>query len=70
MLFQQYYEGFLLQARFDLLRTFAGLLYLTQSSCLQQRIKIKDPRKIKRSDDRRTYDVKSQFAGFYFFLNH
>ena len=46
-LFQQYYRGFLLRARFVLLRIFAGLLYLTESSCLQKRIKIKDREKLK-----------------------
>ena len=35
-----------------------------------KKIEIKEQRKIKRSVDWRTDDVKSQFIGFYFFLNH
>ena len=49
--------------RFVLLRIFAIFVFVNK-------IEIKDPRKIKRSDDGRTYDVKNQFAGFFFFLNH
>ena len=65
-LFQQYYRGFLLRARFVLLLIFAVLLYLTKSSCLQkEKSKLKTREKLKEA-----YDVKSQFIGFHFFLNH
>ena len=47
-LFQQYYRGFSLRARFVLLRIFAGLLYVTESLCLRkEKSKLKTREKLK-----------------------
>ena len=62
-----YYRGLLLRATFVLLLIFAGLIFLTESSCLQEKkIEIKDPGKIEGSVVGRTDEVKSQFIVFFF----